>query len=251
LLFAQTIQTSGRACVLSDSKDLSVKPMRIHISKTTILLPAVPESVFVQPAIPKFDGHYDHWSMLMENFLRPISNSKKRYVITFTDDFSRKTWIYFLAEKSEAFATFKFYKVKVEKETGAFVRALRTDRGGEFTSLEFKSFCNENGIQRQLTAAYTPQQNGVAERKNRTIMNMVRSVLSAKQIPKTFWPEAVNWAVHVLNRSPTLALKDKTPEEAWSGIKPSVKYFRVFGCIGHVHVPDAKRIKLDSKSLKC
>ncbi|GKD43000.1 retrovirus-related pol polyprotein from transposon TNT 1-94, partial [Tanacetum coccineum] len=183
--------------------------------------------------------------------ITPISNSKKRYVITFTDDFSRKTWIYFLAEKSEAFATFKFYKVKVEKETGAFVRALRTDRGGEFTSLEFKSFCNENGIQRQLTAAYTPQQNGVAERKNRTIMNMVRSVLSAKQIPKTFWPEAVNWAVHVLNRSPTLALKDKTPEEAWSGIKPSVKYFRVFGCIGHVHVPDAKRIKLDSKSLKC
>nr|GEV37469.1 hypothetical protein [Tanacetum cinerariifolium] len=155
----------------------------------------------------------------------PVSNSKKRYVITFTDDFSRKTWIYFLAEKSKAFATFKLYKVKVEKETRLSIRDLRTDRGGEFTSLEFQSFCNENGIQRQLTAAYTPQQNGVAERKNRTIINMVRSVLSAKKVPKTFWPEAVNWAVHVLNRSPTLALKDTTLKEAW--------------------------IKLNAKSLKC
>nr|GEY14991.1 retrovirus-related Pol polyprotein from transposon TNT 1-94 [Tanacetum cinerariifolium] len=113
------------------------------------------------------------------------------------------------------------------------------------------SFCNENGIQRQLTAAYTPQQNGIAGRKYRTIMNMVRSVLSAKKVPKTFWPKAVNWVVHVLNQSPTLTVKDTTPEEAWSGIKPSVHYFLVFGCIGHVHVPDAKRIKNDAKSLKC
>ena len=183
--------------------------------------------------------------------INPISNSKKRYLITFIDDFSRKTWVYFLVEKSEAYATFKTYKAKVEKETGAFIRSLRTDRGGEFTSNEFTSFCNENGILRQLTAAYTPQQNGVAERKNRTIMNMVRSMLSEKQIPKTFWPEAVNWTVHVLNRSPTLAVKNKTPEEAWSGRKPSVDHFRIFGCISHVHVPDHKRVKLDAKSLRC
>lgn len=102
-----------------------------------------------------------------------------------------------------------------------------------------------------MTAAYTPQQNGVAEGKNRTIMNMVRSMLSAKRIPKTFWPEGVNWTVHVLNRCPTLAVKNKTPEEAWSGLKPSVDHFRVFGCISHVHVPDNKRMKLDAKSFKC
>jgi len=132
-----------------------------------------------------------------------------------------------------------------------FIRALRTDRGREFTSQEFTNFCDLNGIQRQLTAAYTPQQNGVAERKNRTIMNMVRSMLSEKKLPKSFWPEAVNWTVHVLNRSPTLAVKNKTPEEAWSGVKPSVEYFRVFGCISHVHVPDSKRTKLDDKTLSC
>ncbi|KAM1053550.1 hypothetical protein ACFX2I_000976 [Malus domestica] len=182
--------------------------------------------------------------------INPISNSNKRYLITFIDDFSRKIWVYFLAEKSEAFGMFKAYKARVEKETGAFIRSLRTDRGGEFTSHEFASFCRENGIHRQLTTAYTPQQNGVAERKNRTIMNMVRSMLSAKQIPKSFWPEATNWAVHVLNRCPTLAVKNKTPEEAWNGRKPSVDHFRIFGCIAHAHVPDHKRVKLDAKSCK-
>jgi hypothetical protein len=82
-------------------------------------------------------------------------------------------------------------------------------------------------------------------------MNMVRSMLSEKQVPKNLWPEAINWTAHVLNRSPTLAVKDMTPEEAWSGVKPDVDYFRVFGCIGHVHVLDSKRKKLDDKSFQC
>jgi hypothetical protein len=80
---------------------------------------------------------------------------------------------------------------------------------------------------------------------------MVRSVLIEKGVPRSFWPEAVKWVIHILNRSPTLAVKNVTPEEAWSGIKPSVSYFRIFGCIGYVHVPDQKRSKLDDKSVKC
>lgn len=80
---------------------------------------------------------------------------------------------------------------------------------------------------------------------------MVRCILSEKQVPKEFWPEAVNWTVHVLNRCPTLVVKDMTPEEAWCGFKPSVDHFRVFGCIGHVHIPDNKRQKLDDKSFRC
>jgi transposase InsO family protein len=89
-------------------------------------------------------------------------------------------------EKSKAFDIFKFYKARVEKETRTFIKSLRTDRGGEFTSQEFKNLCNTNGIHKQLIVAYTPQQNGVAEKKNHIIINMVRSMLSAKQIPKTF-----------------------------------------------------------------
>lgn len=80
------------------------------------------------------------------------------------------------------------------------LKCLRTNKGGEYTSTNFVHFCEENGIRRQLTNAYTPQQNGIAERKNRTVMNMVRALLSAKGIPKSFWPEEVNWTFHVLNR---------------------------------------------------
>jgi transposase InsO family protein len=136
----------------------------------------------------------------------------------------------------------------VEKATGSNIIGLRTDREGEFTSNKFTKFCRENGIRRQLTVAFTPQQNGVAERKNRTIMNMICSMLSEKKVPKMFWPEAVNWAIHILNQSPTFAVKDKTPEKVWSGVKPSVEYFKVFGCLSHVYVSDNNRTKLDDKS---
>ena len=128
---------------------------------------------------------------------------------------------------------------------------MRTDRGGEFTSKEFTDFCIHHGISRQLTATYTPQQNGIAERKNRTIMNAVRAVLHEKQVPKSFWPEAVRWCVHVQNRSPTTVVSHGTPEEVWSGVKPRVDYFRIFGCIAHVHIPDQRRRKLDDKSHTC
>ncbi|KAI5422935.1 hypothetical protein KIW84_046089, partial [Lathyrus oleraceus] len=110
---------------------------------------------------------------------------------------------------------------------------------------------SKHGIERQLTTSYTPQQNGVAERKNQTIINMVRSVLVEKGVPRSFWLEVVKWVIHILNRSPTLAVKNVTPEEAWSGIKSSVSYFRIFGSIGYVHVPDQKMSKLNDKSIKC
>ena len=90
--------------------------------------------------------------------ISPISNSHKRYVLTFIDDFSRKIWVFFLTEKSDTFRMFQLFKTKVEKETGTSIRGLRTDQGGEFTSTEFIYFCATNGIHRQLTAAYTPQQ---------------------------------------------------------------------------------------------
>ncbi|XP_020421230.1 uncharacterized protein LOC18775571 [Prunus persica] len=104
--------------------------------------------------------------------INPTSNGNKRYFITFIDDYSRKTWIYFLQEKSEAFVVFKSFKARVEKESGKYIQILRTDSGGEFNSHNFASFCELHGIRWQLIAAYTPQQNGVAERKNQMIMNM-------------------------------------------------------------------------------
>ena len=183
--------------------------------------------------------------------INPQSNGGNRYLITFTDDFSRKIWVYFLKDKASSFEVFKKFKALVEMESGCKIQCLRTDRGGKFTSNVFSGFCSVQGIKRQLTTAYIPQQNGVSERKNRTIMNMVRCLLAGKNVPKMFWPEAVKWATYVLNRSPTLSAKDITLEEAWSDKKPSVKHFRVFGCLAFVHIPNVHRKKLDNKSIKC
>jgi len=183
--------------------------------------------------------------------INPTSNGGKRYIITFIDDFSRKIWVYFLQEKSEAFASFKHFKALAEKEVGLPIKILRTDRGGEYNSLEFTEFCKDHGIKRQLTAAFTPQQNGISERKNRTILNMVRSLLNMSGIPRDFWPEVVTWSIHILNRSPTFVVQNMTPEEAWSGKRPAVDYFKIFGCIAYAHIPDVKRKKLENKGEKC
>ncbi|KAG7565068.1 Zinc finger CCHC-type superfamily [Arabidopsis suecica] len=182
--------------------------------------------------------------------IKPKSLGKSNYFLLFIDDFSRKTWVCFLKEKSEVFENFKKFKAHVEKESGLEIKAMRSDRGGEFTSKEFLKYCEDNGIRRQLTVPRSPQQNGVAERKNRTILEMARSMLKSKRLPKELWAEAVACAVYLLNRSPTKSVSGKTPQEAWSGRKPGVSHLRVFGSIAHAHVPDEKRSKLDDKSEK-
>ncbi|KAL6276254.1 hypothetical protein ACE6H2_019855 [Prunus campanulata] len=125
--------------------------------------------------------------------INPISNGNKKYFISFIDDFSRKIWVYFLQEKSEAFDAFKSFKTLDENETDKRIKTHRTNKGGEFCSKEFDLFCREKGIKRHLTTTYTPQQNGVSERKNQAILNMVRSLLVKGKVTKKFWPEAVLW----------------------------------------------------------
>lgn len=90
-----------------------------------------------------------------------------------------------------------------------------------------------------------------SERKNRTIMNLVRSILTSSGISRSFWPEAVNWSIHILNRCITFTVKNMTPEEAWSRKQPVVDHFKIFGCIAYAHIPDQKRKKLDDKGEKC
>jgi len=118
------------------------------------------------------------------------------------------------------------------------------------TANDFEAFCTQQGIRHQTTPAYTPQLNGVAERKNQTILDMVRSLLKAKKLPKQYWAEAVLCAVYLLNRCPTRSLQVITPQEAWSGHKTSVTHLRVFGCVAYAKIPDARRTKLDDKSEK-
>ncbi|RVW33419.1 Retrovirus-related Pol polyprotein from transposon TNT 1-94 [Vitis vinifera] len=143
------------------------------------------------------------------------SQGNNKYFVLFIDDFTRMTWVFFMKQKSEVFSIFKKFKSFVEKQSGCYIKTLRSDRGMEYTSSQFGNFCEDEGVERQLTVAYTPQQNGVVERKNQTVMEMAKAMLYEKGLPKIFWAEAVNTAVYLLNRGPTKALLNKTPIEAW------------------------------------
>ncbi|KAK4386664.1 Retrovirus-related Pol polyprotein from transposon TNT 1-94 [Sesamum angolense] len=182
--------------------------------------------------------------------MRTPSHEQNRYFILFIDDYSRMTWVYFMREKSEVFKVFKKFKNLVEKQSGRSIKVLRSDRGKEYNNSEFDKFCEEEGIEHQTTVSYNPQQNEVSERKNRTVMEMARSMLQEKHLPKAFWAEAVYTAVYLLNRCPTKAVQNMTPIEAWSGKKPSAKHLRVFGSICYVHIPTEKRHKLEEKTEK-
>ncbi|XP_074356574.1 uncharacterized protein LOC141696316 [Apium graveolens] len=113
---------------------------------------------------------------------------------------------------------------------------------------EFEAFLKENGIKHQLTVSFSPYQNGVAERKNRIIMELVCSMLKTKRLPHPIWAEAASSACYVLNRASTKAVQGQTPEEAWIGHKPGVSHFRIFGSLCYSHIPKEKRGKLDDKS---
>jgi transposase InsO family protein len=183
--------------------------------------------------------------------MNTLSHAQNRYFILFIDDLTRMTWVYFMRQKSEVFVIFKKFKAFIEKQSGRSIKVLRSDRGKEYTSNEFDKFCEEEGVERQLTVGYTPQQNGVSERKNQTVMEMAKSMLFEKGMPKEFWPEAVNTAVYLLNRCPTKAVWNMTPFEAWSGRKPSVNHLKIFGCVCYAQVPKVRRTKLEESSERC
>ena len=183
------------------------------------------------------------------------SQGGSRYVLTFTDDYSRYTTVYFLRNKSDTITKFKDYVRLMENSSGQKIRklsikTLRSDNGGEYLSKEFTRFCNENGINREFTNPETPEQNGVAERFNRTMIESARSMLYHAKLPLSFWAEAVSTAVYIRNRSPTTSLVNKTPFECWFQKKPDVSHMRVFGSLCYVHIPDSQRRKLDAKSYK-
>jgi hypothetical protein len=139
-----------------------------------------------------------------------------RYMLTIIDDYSRKVWSYFLKHKSNAFSAFKEWKVMIENQTEKKVKKLCTDNGLEFCSNEFNAYCKSQGIVRHYTIPYTPQQNGVAEHMNRTIISKTRCMLSNLSLNRHFWAEAASTACYLINRSHGIRLDKKTPIEIWS-----------------------------------
>eukprot|EP00253_Pinus_taeda_P031395 PITA_31395 len=138
------------------------------------------------------------------------------YYVIFVDDFSHKCWIFFMQKKSETYSNFCEFKALVEKESGKKVKALRSDNGGEYILDKFKDFCKAKRIQRELIAPHNPQHNGVAERKNKTIMGVAWAMLHDQGLPLHLWVEACNTIVYVQNRCPHKILGMSTLEEAYS-----------------------------------
>ena len=178
----------------------------------------------------------------------PATPSGNKYFFLLVDDLTRYMWLVLLESKGEAATAFKKFQARAEAEAGRRLSTLRTDRGGEFTAGAFADHCAKEGIQRHLTAPYTPQQNGVVERRNQTVMGMARSMMKAMSMPGWFWGEAASTAVFILNRSATQSVDGKTPFEVWHGTKPAVHFLRTFGCVAHVKQGSKRLAKLEDRS---
>lgn len=172
-----------------------------------------------------------------------------RYYIVLVDDYSRYSVLYLLQHKSEAEEKIREYCNMMKNQFGRFPKCIRSDGGGEYCGNVLKKFFADNGIVQQMTAPYSPQQNGVAERKNRHLKEMMRCMLADSCLDKKFWGEAINTANYLQNRCPSASIQS-TPYEMWYKKKPSYGHLRIFGSEAYVHVPKEKRNVLDVKSVK-
>ncbi|KAF7763798.1 hypothetical protein Agabi119p4_8335 [Agaricus bisporus var. burnettii] len=182
----------------------------------------------------------------------PVStHSGYKYWITFIDDSTRFRAVYLLKAKSEAFEAFKVYKSWAETQLGVKLRALQDDKGGEYMSKAFLAFTQEAGIERRHSTRNRPQQNGLAERANRTMGERITAMLSESWLPGSFWGECISSMVHVWNMLPTASLSGTTPFQAFYKRKPDVSHLRVWGCTSYVHVQRDKRNSIQPHYEKC
>ncbi|KAL0312905.1 UNVERIFIED_CONTAM: Retrovirus-related Pol polyprotein from transposon TNT 1-94 [Sesamum radiatum] len=179
-----------------------------------------------------------------------LSKGGKKYYISLVDDYSRYTKIYLLRTKDEATEMFLKYKCEVENQLDKRIKRLRTDRGGEYNTNFLKEFCENNDIIHETNAPYTPQQNGIAERKNRTLKKMMNAMLLSSGMPDNMWGKAVLSACYILNRVPHKKL-DISSYELWKGITPNLSYLKVWGCLAKVAYPDFRKSNIGPKTFDC
>jgi len=203
---------------------MHANPFPSSTSRATELLELVHSDVFYV-GTTSFGG-YNYWSI-------------------FVDDCSRKKVAVPMKRKSETLAAFK------ENVTGKKIKRFREDKGGEYMSNDFDTFLKNAGIVREHSVRNRPQQNGVAERANRTFSERITAMITESGLSKAFWAECLAALVHVLDRCPTSAVQGATPFELWNGKKPDVSHLRVWGCVAYVHVQRDKRSKLGSHMEKC
>src|SRR5579859_1915641 len=150
------------------------------------------------------------------------------YCLVVVDDYTRYTWVFFLHDKANTYDIFKKFVIRVENEFELKVKKVRSDNGSEFRNTRVDELCDEKGVKHEFSSKYTPQQNGLVERKNRTLIDMARSMLSEYNVSDSFWAEAINTACHASNRLYCHRFLLKTPYELLIGRKPNISYFWVF-----------------------
>ncbi len=187
----------------------------------------------------------------MSGQITPTTFGGFNYYGLFVDDATRKTYIAPMKTNgsAEMLVHLKLFTKMLETELGAKIKRIRTDGGSEYKRF-VDAYLKEEGIKHEITAPYHPDQNGVIERANRTIMGRVRAIIEDAQFPRELWDEIAMTVVYLKNLSPTAALDNLTPHEAWYSVKPNLQHLRILGCTAYVHVPEEKRIKLDSHTMK-
>lgn len=186
----------------------------------------------------------------------PITTSSgARWFVTFVDDCSRMTWVYLLKNKSEVYRVFRIFHAMIKTQYSADIRILRSDNGGEYVNHEFQTYFTDHGLRHETSCSQTPQQNGVAERKNRHLLETARALLIGANMPQLFWDSAVTTAVHLINRLPSKILKFRTPLQELGTHVPLPSSLiispRVYGCTAFVHLHKNQRTKLDPCAVRC
>jgi hypothetical protein len=179
-----------------------------------------------------------------------ISIDGSKYCLVIVDDYSRFTWVFFLQEKSQTQETLKGFLRQAQNEFGMRIIKIRSDNGTEFKNSQIEGFLEDEGIKHEFSSPYTPQQNGVVERKNRTLLDMVRTMLDDYKTPDQFWAEAINTACYSINRLYLHRILKKTSYKLLTGKKSNVSYFRVFGSKCFILVKRGRKSKFVPKAVE-
>jgi transposase InsO family protein len=179
-----------------------------------------------------------------------ISISGSKYCLVIVDDYSRFTWVFFLQEKSQNQETLKGFLRQAQNEFGLRIKKIRSDNGTEFKNSQIEGFLEDEGIKHEFSSPYTPQQNGAVERKNRTLLDMARTMLDEYKTLDRFWAEAINTSCYSINRLYLHRILKKTSYELLTGEKPNVSYFRVFGSKCFILVKRGRKSKFAPKAVE-
>jgi hypothetical protein len=179
-----------------------------------------------------------------------LSIGGNKYGLVIIEDFFRFTWVFFLQDKYETQGTLKCFLRRAQNEFELKVKKIRSDNGSEYKNFQVEEYLEEEGIKHEFSAPYTPQQNGVVERKDMTLIDMARTMLGEYKTPERFWSEAVNTACHAINRLYLHRFIKKTSYELLTGKKPNISYFRIFGNKFYILVKKGRHSKFAPKAVQ-